>query len=197
MDMLKLTNHKANGGVMIMSDGMGNTIKIRPNETKDVRGDFDYFHDKMKTLTGFSVKKVGTISESRQYIRNDLVKAIVTNHRAISFVAMAIGNGRSVKLASGESKEVIGREAIIKQNHGISCKVLKRFDVLSGRDGESEHPDRIKAELGLPVSKEGFVEYASSLKVYDLRAIAARVNFKARSKQALIDGLLEHLYDKE
>ena len=197
MDVIEITNAKENTS-MVFPDGAGNSIRLEAQETKTVFGDYSYF-EKLKSLHGLVVKRLEKdTDEVIELVKTDLVQVEITNHHTLPKCVMAIGNGKSISLDVGETKTVVGRLSIIKKNHGISCKVLRRFDTPVDPSDLEGHYEKIKSKLGLPSNVEDVMLLAEdAYTASDLQGIARRIGIKARSKKGLIDGIAKTLYGSD
>lgn len=198
MDVIEVTNAKENCR-MDFPDGVGNNVVLKPGESKTILGDINYFEKLKPVVRGLVVKLIG--SDRDEQVESslvDLVEVEVTNHHVLPKASMAIGNGKSIRLGVGETKKVIGRESIIKQNQGISCKVIRRFSSLDETGEIRSKSDVIRAEIGLPVAVEDFIVLAKEhMTASDLVGIARRIGIKARSTKGLIEGITKTLYGSE
>lgn len=131
---------------MIIPDGCGGHVQMKPGEEKLVEQDVEYFKTIIRSgLTGLKAKPV--VDESGMVaagIGNTLKNAVVTNHRQIPAL-LSLGNGKgAIRLEPGESKEVVCRPASLKALQGISVRDVK--------DKPVQVPVAAAMSLGLPAT---------------------------------------------
>lgn len=113
---------------MDIPDGLGNRVSISAGEEKVVEGDIEYFKSFVRNgLTGLVVKvaEAGGRRLVEEKSKKDIARCLITNKRKLPFAAISLGTGSSIDLGAGETKEVIARVSLLKQNTGISVKVLE------------------------------------------------------------------------
>ncbi len=120
---VRLTNHR--DIPMLLPDGQGNRVNLKPKESKVVFGDYAYFKRMPEQgLTGLSVKLEKGMQRLVEKAKKDIGLFKITNHRQIPMqLATGMHEGkRNVKIGPGETVEVVARESVVKQMTGISVK---------------------------------------------------------------------------
>ncbi len=142
--VLSLTNKK--NIQMNLSNGKGGMIRLQPGETQIIHGDFDRYHNMMKSMNGLVVKVVeGSVRlvESKKAVNNVRLMT-VTSHRNIP-IMLATGVGhKHVKIApKGTSEPFLGNVSVVKKVHGISVKYV---DEPKERPADAAPPETEKVE---------------------------------------------------